>query len=90
MGRAAQLTLRSVAKQMPTCTPEPDGEHGEVFTRRWVVELILDAVGYQRMQTSATQPSSSRRADMGGAIRGCDLLAHNADHDAPAIRSARP
>lgn len=26
--------------------PDPDGEHGEVFTRRWVVDLILDLVGY--------------------------------------------
>lgn len=26
--------------------PKPDGEHGEVFTRRWVVDLILDLVGY--------------------------------------------
>jgi hypothetical protein len=26
--------------------PDPDAEHGEVFTRRWVVELILDLVGY--------------------------------------------
>jgi adenine-specific DNA-methyltransferase len=25
---------------------EPAAEHGEVFTRRWVVELILDLVGY--------------------------------------------
>jgi hypothetical protein len=25
---------------------EPTPEHGEVFTRRWVVELILDLVGY--------------------------------------------
>ncbi len=26
--------------------PAPAGEHGEVFTRRWVVELILDLAGY--------------------------------------------
>jgi adenine-specific DNA-methyltransferase len=26
--------------------PERSREHGEVFTRRWVVELILDLVGY--------------------------------------------
>lgn len=26
--------------------PDPEGEHGEVFTRRWVVDLILDLVGY--------------------------------------------
>ena len=32
---------------MPSWTPERDGEHGEVFTRRWVVELILDLVGYR-------------------------------------------
>lgn len=27
--------------------PDPDGEHGEVFTLRWVVDLILDLVGYR-------------------------------------------
>ncbi|HEX5591730.1 MAG TPA: N-6 DNA methylase [Solirubrobacterales bacterium] len=27
--------------------PERAEEHGEVFTRRWVVDLILDLVGYQ-------------------------------------------
>jgi adenine-specific DNA-methyltransferase len=26
--------------------PDPEGAHGEVFTRRWVVDLILDLVGY--------------------------------------------
>ena len=32
---------------MPTWTGEPDGAHGEVFTRRWVVDLILDLAGYR-------------------------------------------
>ena len=27
---------------------EETDEHGEVFTRRWVVELILDLAGYTR------------------------------------------
>ncbi|MCB0994130.1 MAG: N-6 DNA methylase [Acidimicrobiales bacterium] len=27
-------------------TPDPGADYGEVFTRRWVVELILDLVGY--------------------------------------------
>lgn len=31
---------------LPTADEELAGEHGEVFTRRWVVELILDLVGY--------------------------------------------
>jgi adenine-specific DNA-methyltransferase len=38
-----------VPRRVQAVTPElPPGavEHGEVFTRRWVVELILDLVGY--------------------------------------------
>ncbi len=31
---------------LPTAAEELTGEHGEVFTRRWVVELILDLAGY--------------------------------------------
>ena len=32
---------------MPAWTDGPDGTHGEVFTRRWVVDLILDLAGYR-------------------------------------------
>jgi len=32
---------------MPEWTPDPNGEHGEVFTRRWIVDLMLDLVGYE-------------------------------------------
>ena len=32
---------------MPTWTVDPHGTHGEVFTRRWVVDLILDLAGYR-------------------------------------------
>jgi hypothetical protein len=39
----------------------PDIDHGEVFTRRWVVELILDLVGYTAdkdlVAASAIEPS---------------------------------
>lgn len=31
---------------LPTPEEEHSGEHGEVFTRRWVVDLILDLAGY--------------------------------------------
>ena len=43
----------SIVRQLSLLEPEspitgydPVGEHGEVFTRRWVVELILDLAGY--------------------------------------------
>ena len=45
---AHQPTLMEDAKTMPTWTVDPDGTgHGEVFTRRWVVDLILDLAGYR-------------------------------------------
>ncbi|HEU4701390.1 MAG TPA: N-6 DNA methylase [Conexibacter sp.] len=49
--RGAALPLRQLAFAMEAnfaLSPEEEatGEHGEVFTRRWVVELILDLVGY--------------------------------------------
>lgn len=34
------------ARSVSATVSEPASEHGEVFTRRWVVELILDLVGY--------------------------------------------
>lgn len=45
--RTAQLTLMDIATERPDWTRSLDGEHGEVFTRPWVVELILDLVGYR-------------------------------------------
>ena len=47
MSRASQLALMHVTTERPNWTPHLGGEHGEVFTRRWVVELILDLVGYR-------------------------------------------
>ena len=32
---------------MPEWAADAEGAHGEVFTRRWVVDLILDLAGYQ-------------------------------------------
>ncbi|WP_370321566.1 N-6 DNA methylase [Actinoplanes sp. ATCC 53533] len=37
----------------PTQQPDPLDNHGEVFTRRWVVELILDLVGYNATDSLA-------------------------------------
>ena len=47
MTRYDQPKLMEAARAMPTWTVDPDGTHGEVFTRRWVVELILDLAGYR-------------------------------------------
>lgn len=41
-----QLELMEASVYLPTPEEERSGEHGEVFTRRWVVDLILDLVGY--------------------------------------------
>jgi type I restriction-modification system DNA methylase subunit len=46
---------------LPTPEQELAGEHGEVFTRRWVVDLILDLVGYDERldlaRLTAVEPS---------------------------------
>ena len=47
MTRYDQPKLMEAARAMPTWTVDPDGAHGEVFTRRWVVDLILDLAGYR-------------------------------------------
>src|SRR5260370_30572241 len=39
-----QLPL--IPEIFPDLMPDIEGEHGEIFTRKWVVELILDLVGY--------------------------------------------
>ncbi|MYF29675.1 MAG: N-6 DNA methylase [Gammaproteobacteria bacterium] len=44
--RGAQLTLTSTTTPV-VWAPDPKVEHGEVFTRGWVVDLILDLVGYR-------------------------------------------
>ena len=47
MTRYRQPKLMEAARAMPTWTVDPHGTHGEVFTRRWVVDLILDLAGYR-------------------------------------------
>jgi adenine-specific DNA-methyltransferase len=44
---ASQLSLRFGEEEMSTMyTLDEDVEHGEVFTRRWIVDLILDLAGF--------------------------------------------
>ena len=108
--RGTQLTLTGEALPPPAWTPNPEGEHGEVFTRRWVVDLILDLVGYrpeadlggstivepacgcgafllpivERLSESSAMHGRVL-ADLDDAVRGFDLLAHNADHTRKAV-----
>lgn len=42
-----QLALAMEANLLPTPDEEASGEHGEVFTRPWVVDLILDLAQYR-------------------------------------------
>jgi len=66
LGRQMSLDLDEGA-----CTEvfqiDETGQHGEVFTRRWVVELILDLAGFTADRDLATMIAvepSSRRAVM--------------------------
>jgi adenine-specific DNA-methyltransferase len=43
---ARQLTLIEDPMTLAELAPDPGADYGEVFTRRWVVDLILDLVGY--------------------------------------------
>jgi hypothetical protein len=104
MSATRQLAFLDVPRPMAEWSPDPDGEHGEVFTRRWIVELMLDLIGYDANANLASkvivEPScgcgafllpiverlvdSCRKhdcalADTAGAIRGFDLLDHNAE-----------
>ncbi len=110
MSRASQLTLIDVVAERPNRVPGPGVEHGEVFTRRWVVELILDLVGYRAEQdlggsvivepacgcgafmvpiverlVASCRRHSRSMGDMGHAIRGFDLLDHNAEYTRKAV-----
>lgn len=41
-----QLSLLGEPMALADLTVDPGADYGEVFTRRWVVEMILDLVGY--------------------------------------------
>lgn len=43
---ARQLTLLEDPVSLAEIAPDPGADYGEVFTRRWIVDLILDLVGY--------------------------------------------
>jgi adenine-specific DNA-methyltransferase len=50
-----QLSLFEEPVALAELSPDPGADYGEVFTRRWVVELILDLVGYTADRDLARQ-----------------------------------
>lgn len=46
MSLARQLSLLEEPMALVDIAPDPGTDYGEVFTRRWVADLILDLVGY--------------------------------------------
>lgn len=53
-GQFSLMTASALAPDSAAHLVDVAGEHGEVFTRPWVVELILDLVGYFADQDLAT------------------------------------
>ncbi|MGH9150820.1 MAG: Eco57I restriction-modification methylase domain-containing protein [Acidimicrobiales bacterium] len=50
MVKPHQLSLLEVSVTLAELTRDSGSDYGEVFTRRWIVELILDLVGYTEDQ----------------------------------------
>ena len=46
MSQAHQLPLIEAPVALAELAPDPGADYGEVFTRRWIVDLILDLIGY--------------------------------------------
>lgn len=55
MPHARQLSLIEDQVSIAELIPDPGADYGEVFTRRWVVDLILDLAGYTPDKDLASQ-----------------------------------
>lgn len=71
---STQEALFSEANSLlPSDAEQASGEHGEVFTRPWVVELILDLCGYTADRDlaalTAVEPSCGSGAFLGPMLR---------------------
>lgn len=66
-----QLSL--IPEVMPSLHIDTAGEHGEVFTREWIVDLILDLVGYTAerdlARLVAVEPACGTGAFLGPLVR---------------------
>lgn len=95
MPLARQLTLIEDPMALAELAPDPGADYGEVFTRRWVVDLILDLVGYTSDKDLGgrvlIEPSCGTGAFLIPVVER--LIASSLDHDrdlrdlGPAIRA---
>ncbi len=90
-----QLSLIEVPVALAELTRDPGSDYGEVFTRRWIVELILDLVGYTEDKDLAgrrlVEPSCGTGAFLvpvvDRLIASCRRYGRDLDSIAGAIRA---
>lgn len=85
-----QLPL--IPEIFPDLIPDIDGEHGEVFTRKWVVELILDLVGYtirrDLAELVAVEPACGTGAFLGPLVERLSASCQRHGHSITDARDA--
>ncbi|HXH58289.1 Eco57I restriction-modification methylase domain-containing protein [Iamia sp.] len=92
---ARQLTLLGDPVSLAEIAPDPGADYGEIFTRRWIVDLILDLVGYTADRDLGTEvliePSCGTGAFLGPIVERLieSAAAHGRDLRTlgPAIRA---
>jgi adenine-specific DNA-methyltransferase len=96
------LSIAAATRQLPlfmeatyrlrTSEEELSAEHGEVFTRRWVVDLILDLVGYtpdrDLTQVTALEPACGSGAFLVAMVERLRASASHHGHDLTDTRDA--
>jgi adenine-specific DNA-methyltransferase len=90
-----QLSLLEEPMALAELAPDPGADYGEVFTRRWVVELILDLVGYtvgrDLASTVLVEPSCGTGAFLVPVVERLVASSKHHGHDlrmlGPAIRA---
>lgn len=95
MSLTRQLSLLEDPMELAELAPDPGADYGEVFTRRWVVDLILDLVGYTPNRDLGTQvavePSCGTGAFLVPIVERLIESAADHGHDlrsmGPAIRA---
>lgn len=95
MSPVRQLVLTGDAVSSVELTQDPGADYGEVFTRGWVVDLILDLVGYTPEKDLGAQvlvePSCGTGAFLGPVVERLITSAQEYDRDlrslGPAIRA---
>src|ERR1700683_899493 len=89
------LLTREAHAASLVASAEDEHDYGAVFTRRWVVELILDLVGYSPTADLAAQraiePACGAGAFLGPMVerlsRSCQVHGRPISHAAGAIRA---